>query len=133
METDFESLTVELSIQCVKPILITTIYRPPDSLVDLFDRVDDLLRKIEFENRESIIEGDMNCNLLKEGNHTKHIKNAYSTFDCTQLVEHATRTTSESSTLIDHLATTKPINVSDKGVIPCGISDHDAIFLVGSM
>ena len=80
LETDFESLTVELNIQYVKPILITTIYRPPDSLVDLFDKVDDLLRKIEFENRESIIAGDMNCNLLKEENHTKHIKNAYGTF-----------------------------------------------------
>ena len=133
LETDFESLTVELNIQYVKPILITTIYRPPDSLVDLFDKVDDLLRKIEFENRESIIAGDMNCYLLKEENHTKHIKNAYSTFGYTQLVKHATRTTSESSTLIDHLATTKPMSVSDKGVIPCGISDHDAIFLVRSM
>ena len=36
-------------------------------------------------------------------------------------------------TLIDHLATTSPMNTSDKGVIPCGISDHDAIFLVRSM
>ena len=65
--------------------------------------------------------------------HTKHIRNAYSTFGYTQLVEHATRTTSESSTLIDHLATTKPTSVYDKGVIPCGISDHDAIFLLRSM
>ena len=114
LETDFESLTVELNIQYVTPILVTTIYRLPDSLVDLFDKADDLLRKIEFDNRESVIAGDMNCNLLKEENHTKHIRNAYSTFGYTQLVEHATRTTSESSTLIDHLATTKPISVSDK-------------------
>ena len=48
-------------------------------------------------------------------------------------MKHATRTTSESSALIDHLATTKPMSVSDKGVIPCRISDHDAIFLVRSM
>ena len=81
---------------------------------------------------ESIIAGDMNCNLLKEENR-KHIRNGYGTFGYTQLVEHATRTTSESSTLIDHLAITKPIDVSDNGVIPCGISDDDAIFLVRSM
>ena len=124
---------MELNIQYIKPILITTIYRPPNSLVDLFDKVDDLLRKIEFENREPIIAGDMNCNLLKEENHTKHIRNAYSTFGYTQLVEHVTNTISESSTLIDHLATTKPISVSNKDVIPYGISDHDAIFLVRSM
>ena len=35
--------------------------------------------------------------------------------------------------LIDHLATTKPECISGKGVIPCGISDHDAIFLIRSM
>ena len=92
-----------------------------------------LLPEIEFENRESIIAGDMNCNLLKEENHTKHIRNVYITFGCTQLVEHATGTTTKNGTLIDHLATTKPISVSHKGVIPCGISDHDAIFLVRSM
>ena len=92
---DFESLTVELDIQYVKPILIATIYGPPDSLVDLFDKVDDLLRKIEFENKEAIIAGDMNCNLLKEENHTKHIRNVYNTFGYTQLVEHAARTTTD--------------------------------------
>ena len=133
METDFESLTVELKIQYVKPILITTIYRPPDSLIDLFDKVDDLLRKIEFEKRESITAGDMNCKLLKEENHTKHIRNACSTFGYTQLVEHATRTTSESSTPIDHLATTKPISVSHKGVVPVGLAIMITIFLVRSM
>ena len=42
LETDFESLTVELDIQYVKPSLITTTYRPPDSLVDLFDKVESL-------------------------------------------------------------------------------------------
>ena len=42
LKTDFESLTVELDIQYVKPTLITTAYRPPDSLVDLFDKVQSL-------------------------------------------------------------------------------------------
>ena len=36
-------------------------------------------------------------------------------------------------TLTEHLATTRPMNISDKGVIPCRISDHDAIILVRSM
>ena len=36
-------------------------------------------------------------------------------------------------TLIDHLAATKPKCISGKGVIPCGISDHDAIFLIRSI
>ena len=63
MKTDFESLTVEIDIQYVKPILVTTIYRRPDSLVEMFDKIDGLLCKLESENKESIIAGDMNCNL----------------------------------------------------------------------
>ena len=134
METDFELLTVEIDIQYVKPILATTIYRPPDSLVEMFDKINGLLCKLESENKESIIAGDMNCNLTKDGdNDTKHIKHIYNSFGYTQLTENATRTTVNTMTLIDHLATTRPINISDKGVIPCGISDYDAIFLVRSM
>ena len=67
MKTDFESLTVEIDIQYVKPILVTTIYRPPDSLVEIFEKNDGFLCKLESEDKESIIAGDMNCNLMKEG------------------------------------------------------------------
>ena len=71
---------------------------------------------------------------MKEGdNDTRHIKDIYNSFSYTQLIENTTRTTVDTMTLIDHLATTRPMNISDKGVIPCGISDHDAIFLVRSM
>ena len=50
-----------------------------------------------------------------------------------QLVENAARITTDTITLIDHLATTEPKCVSGEGVIPCGIIDHDAIFLIRSM
>ena len=110
--------------QYAKPILVTTIYRLPDSLVEMFDRIDGLLCTIEFESKESIIAGDMNCNLMKVGdNDTKHIKHICNFFGHTQLNENATQTTVDTITLIDHLAATKPINISDKSVIPCGISD----------
>ena len=133
IKTDFESLTVEIDIQYVKPILVATIYRPPDSLVEMFDKIDCLLCKLEFENKESIIVGDMNCNLMKEGdNDTKPIKHNFNSFGCTRLIENATGTT-DILTLIDHFATTRPMNICDKGVILCGISDHDATFLLRSM
>ena len=100
--------------QYVKPILVTTIYIPPDSLVEMFDRIDCLLCTIESESKKSIIAGDLNCNLIKEGdNDTKHIKHIYNSFGYTQLIENATQTTVDTITLIDHLATTKPMNISD--------------------
>ena len=61
------------------------------------------------------------------------MKRIYNTLGYKQLIEHATRTTTDTMTLIDHLATTKPESISGKGVTPCGISDHDALFLIRSM
>ena len=76
----------------------------------------------------------MNCNLLNsQDNATKHMKRIYNTLGYKQLIENATRTTTDTTTLTDHLATTKPECISGKDVIPCGISDHDAIFLIRSM
>ena len=73
----------------------------------------------------------MNCNLLNcQDSDTKHMKRIYNTLGYKQLIENATRTTTDTMTLIDHLATTKPQCISGKGVIPCGISDHDAIFFI---
>ena len=132
--TEIESITVELDIPFVKPILITTVYRPPDSLVEIFDTLESHLSRIDIENKESIFAGDINCNLLNsQDNDTKHMKRIYNTLGYKQLIENATRTTTDTMTLIDHLATTKPESISGKGVIPCAISDHDAIFLIRSM
>ena len=61
------------------------------------------------------------------------MKRIYNTLGCKQLVENATRTTTDTMTLIDHLARTKPECISGKGVIPCRICDHGAIFLIRSM
>ena len=134
LQTEIESITVELDIPFVKPILITTVYRPPDSLVEIFDKLESHLSRLDNENKESIFAGGMNCNLLNsQDNDTKHMKRIYNTPGYKQLIENATRTTTDTMTLIDHLATTKPECISSKGVIPCGICDHDAIFLIRSM
>ena len=132
--TEIESITVELDIPFVKPILITTVYSLPDSLVEIFDKLESHLSRIDNENKESIFAGDINCNLLNsQHNDTKHMKRIYNTLGYKQFIENATRTTTDTMTLIDHLATTKPESISGKGVIPCGISDHDAIFLIRSI
>ena len=105
--TDFESLTVETDVEYVKPILVTNIYRPPDSLFEMFDKIDGLLCELESESKESIIAGDMNCSLMKERNNDKkHIKRIYNSFGYAQLIENTTRTTVDTMTLIGHSATT---------------------------
>ena len=94
LQTEIESITVELDITFAKPILITAVYRPPDSLVEIFDKLESHLSRLDNENKESTFAGDMNCNLLNsQDNDTKHMKRIYNTLGYKQLIENATGTT----------------------------------------
>ena len=98
LQTQIESITVELDILFVKPILITTVYRLPDSLVEIFDKLESPLSRLDNENKELIFSGDMNCNWLNsQDNDTKHMKRIYNTPGHKQLAENATRTTTDTT------------------------------------
>ena len=45
-----------------------------------------------------------------------------------QLIQSSTRVTCSTSTLIDHILTSAPSRVSQKGVTNVGVSDHQLIF-----
>ena len=124
---NLELITIRLAIPHVKPILITTGYRPPDSEVKLFEDFEEILRSLDAESHESIIMGDINCDYLKpDNNNTKHTKRVFHTYGYIQMIGDPTRTTDHRKTLIDYM-------VSDQGVLPCGISDHDVVYMTRSM
>ena len=86
----------------------------------LFERLDKFISKIEEDGKEYIVTRDMNCDIFKpKDNNTKHLKKVYA--------DH--HLTSDTRTLIDHIATNKPEYVSKSGVIACGISDHELAFV----
>ena len=132
--SNLESLSIKLNIPYVRPILITTIYKPPDSTVDLFPKLEESLKSLEPDDTEVIFMGDLNCDLFKTNdNDIKHIKRIYNMFELRQVINQPTRVTSDTETLIDHMATNRPDAVSHSGVIACGISDHDMVYLNRSM
>ena len=49
-------------------------------------------------------------------------------YQLTQLIQEATRVTTTTSTLIDHIIINAPETVCDFGVIHTGISDHSLVF-----
>ena len=49
------------------------------------------------------------------------------------VIAEPTRVTSDTRTLIDHIATNKPEHISKSRVIACGISDHELAFVNRSM
>ena len=87
--------------------------------------------RLDDENKECITIRDINCNSLEPAeNCVKHINRIYGKHNLSQLNDEPTRTTSDTSTIIDHIITNKPTCVSESGVIHCGISDHDVTFAI---
>ena len=73
--------------------------------------------------------GDTNCDFIEPRNHITHLKRIIKHHGLTQLIEDPTRTIDSTATLVDHIITNKPDILGQSGVIPCGIGDHDLIFM----
>ena len=75
--------------------------------------------------------GDLNRDLLSETiSKSKHLVQIYNTHGLTQVIKEVTRTTAETNTLTYYLVTNKKGNTADSGIIPCGISDHDLVYII---
>ena len=108
-----ESLSIELKIQNIKPIIVTILYGPPGKPVEVFGFIDNLFHKLDDEGKEYITIGDMNCDLLKPSKQrAKYLKRIYNKHNVTQLIKEPTRTTDDTKTLIDH------INANNQHVYP---------------
>ena len=70
---------------------------------DLFSTFERIIDKIDAENLELYLMGDLNCNLLSEvvSNNSSHLLNIIDIYGVTQLITEPTRVTQYSSTLID--------------------------------
>ena len=66
MTDNLELICIEIKKLKSKPLLITTWYRPPNSSIELFSDFENFLELLEDENKEIIITGDLNCNLLEQ-------------------------------------------------------------------
>ena len=83
------------------------------------------------EKKEFILLGDLNCDLLSETiSKSKHLVHIYNTYSLTQAIKEATRTTAETNTFTYYIVTNKKDNNADSGINPCGISDHDLVYII---
>ena len=100
-DPDLEFLCIQIQKPKAKPFLLSNWYRPPNSPIELFDKFDVLLGKIEAENIESNILGDINCNMLaiSPTNETRHLIELCDLYQYTQLIKEPTRATSSSQSL----------------------------------
>ena len=103
------------------------MYRPPDSRIEFNDRFEDFIDIIISEDKEFILLGDFNKNLLNE-EIERDWRNFTTSLGLTQLVSEPTRVTKESKTLIDHIYTDNDENIQCVSVEKICISDHFAVF-----
>ena len=79
--------------------------------------------------QECYILGDFNTDVLAERNVLKNdFENFLRIFDLKQVIIEPTRITDTSETAIDLICTSDVENISQSGVLPCKLSDHNVIF-----
>ena len=130
-DPDLEFLCIEIQKPKTKPFLLSNWYRPPNTSIELFDKFEVLLGKIEAENIESNILGDLNCDMMaiSPANETKHLIELCESFQYAQLIKEPTRVTSSSKSLIDLFLTNEPDKFVTSGVSHIGCSDHSLIYV----
>ena len=102
-----EMLCAEINRPFSKSLFVCTWYRPPNSDMNLFNECDVFLQKCESENKELIVVGDINCDVMKSppDAHTQQFNFLSSLYQLDQLINKPTRVTKKSSTLIDLVLT----------------------------
>ena len=125
-----EVVTVELSINHKKNIIVSCVYRTPCSNVgDFNDYISELLDKVKC-GKSHIFCGDFNINMLNYNTHkgTKTFVDIMFNNGLFPLINLTTRASSESSTLIDNIFCNILDNSNSGVLVNDTISDHLPIF-----
>ena len=80
------------------------MYMQPDTKVEFNDRFEDFIDIVSNQNKEFMIVGDFNRNLLNQ-EIEKEWGNFTASLGLTQLISEPTRVTQESQTLVDYIYT----------------------------
>ena len=126
-----ESITVDI-VHTFSHILITCIYRPPSTNVDLFNiELDSLLNTVKGNRNIYVLLGDFNLNMLNVHTHTPTTAfyNLIVSHGLTPTITKPTRISEFSSTMIDNILI-NTVKYKCKATIICtDISDHYPIML----
>ena len=127
---DLEFLAIDIMMPKSKPIILGVGYRPPRDNM-FYAKLEEVLSSCtNFVKQECYILGDFNTDVLAERNVLKNdFENFLRIFDLKQVITEPTRITDTSETAIDLICTYDVENISQSGVLPCKLSDHNVIFL----
>ena len=107
-------------------------YRLPNSKIEMFHPFEEFLKQADIDNKQLIITGDLNCNLLEQERNTCTAKllDIFNIYILKQHIQSSTRITPRSQSLIDVIITAIDDNKTiDSGVVDLGTSDHNLVYL----
>ena len=136
MDTDdlcddqLECVVIEIIRPHPRPFFVSTWYRPPNSPKDIFRQFESLVDKVDYEQKDFYLLGDLNCNMHDGSNNhnSSTLTNILDIYGLSQLISEPTRITPTSRTLIDLCITSSPEKINS-GVVHLGISDHSLAFM----
>lgn len=120
--SNIETIWVEVELPNTKPFLLCTAYRPPSAHCDWIDLFEEELSIAQTSSLEYTLMGDFNIDFTACSNN-KWL-NMIQLFDLTQLIIQPTRITQTTSTIIDHVYTSHPENITESFVSNFSLSDH---------
>ena len=129
-----ESTFIEILNKKQKNLIIGCVYKHPKHEVKDFtnNNMMSLLDKLSNENKDIMIMGDLNVNLIN-CNDDKNISNFLETMrshSFLPFITNPTRITRNTKTLIDNIFYNKPLNDIMSGNLSSIISDHLIEFLI---
>ena len=128
---NLEAVVVEIHKPNSRPFIVSTIYRPPNSTVDIFGKIEYFISKFDCEHNEFYLLGDLNCNMLDTSSHViKKLNLLLESYQLYQMINQPTRVTQFTSSLLDICVTSNPEHVILTDVVPLGVSDHNLIYVV---
>ena len=122
-----ECITVKLLLK--QNVMVSSIYRQPNSKVDYFtNSVDSMFKSIKGI---LFLCGDFNINLLdyKLNNHTQHFVDLLFSLSLFPLINRPTQLSNQHASIIDNIFTNAINKNINCGIIMEDISDHFPIFL----
>lgn len=122
---DVESVWVEIKLKNQKPIIICTVYRPPDTNIDQW--ITKFERELDIAysgDSQIVVMGDLNINLNVPNDEKDKLCTCLGQYDMHQIIADCTRCTPHSETLIDHVWSTSPEKITEWKVPKYGLSDH---------
>ena len=116
-----------LEIQCpkAKSFLVCFIHQPGNN--NLWrEQLNHMLREVDDEQKEILMLGDFNINFADKKEY-KSLYNITSKYQLVEIIDSVTRPAS--STIIDHIYTSRDELVLELGVLKISLSDHLPIFI----